>query len=315
MNEFPSKASVHKAVLLHEVVTLLTDNRSPKSTNDKADRFVYIDGTLGGCNHALAIAKAMKGHLTVLGIDRDPVAVRRAENILGDKAEEVTIVKGNFRDMRDIVAKNGIKAADAILLDLGISSDQLENSGKGFTFQNDEPLQMIMGDSSDHAFDASKIVNDWDESTIANIIYGYAEERFARRIAAAIVRYRHKKKIETSAELAEIVKYAVPPFYRRSRIHPATKTFQAIRIAVNDELGAIRDGLDGAFEILAPQGRLAVISFHSLEDRITKTFFMNKAKNKTAKIINKKPIIAGERELAENPRARSAKLRVIEKIQ
>ena len=263
----------------------------------------------------MAIAKAMKGHLTVLGIDRDPVAVRRAENILGDKAEEVTIVKGNFRDMRDIVAKNGIKAADAILLDLGISSDQLENSGKGFTFQNDEPLQMIMGDSSDHAFDASKIVNDWDESTIANIIYGYAEERFARRIAAAIVRYRHKKKIETSAELAEIVKYAVPPFYRRSRIHPATKTFQAIRIAVNDELGAIRDGLDGAFEILAPQGRLAVISFHSLEDRIVKTFFMNKAKNKTAKIINKKPIIAGERELAENPRARSAKLRVIEKIQ
>jgi 16S rRNA (cytosine1402-N4)-methyltransferase len=207
---------------------------------------------------------------------------------------------------------------NAILLDLGISSDELENSGRGFTFQKDEPLLMTMGDPAKYPFTAATIVNSWKEEDIANVIFGYGEERYARRIARAIVTYREKKIIETSGELAEIVKSAVPRFGRSfngrpAKIHPATKTFQALRIAVNDELGALKEGLTKGYERLAPGGKMVVISFHSLEDRIVKNFFKALADDSNAKIITKRPIIASPQEIAENPRSRSAKLRILQK--
>jgi 16S rRNA (cytosine1402-N4)-methyltransferase len=210
--------------------------------------------------------------------------------------------------------KEGITGVDFILMDLGISSDELDNSGRGFTFQKDEPLLMTFGDPKDYPFTAKDIVNNWDESVIADIIYGYAEERFGRKIARAIVNYRTKKQIETSGELAEIVKMCVPGFYKRGKIHPATRTFQALRIAVNDELNSLREGLTKGYESLNKGGRMAIISFHSLEDRIVKDFNKKMAIEDKAKIITKKPITASPQEIAENPRSRSAKLRVLEKV-
>jgi 16S rRNA (cytosine1402-N4)-methyltransferase len=170
-----------------------------------------------------------------------------------------------------------------------------------------------MGDPSKYQFTAKDIVNNWDEEVIANIIFGYGEERFARRIARSIINYRQKKKIETTAELKELISTSVPGFYRRGKIHPATKTFQALRIAVNDELGALKEGLIKGYESLNNGGRMAVISFHSLEDRIVKDFYKEKMKD-GAKVLTKKPIVASDQEIAENPRSRSAKLRIIEKV-
>lgn len=296
------KGTVHTSVLLHEVVQGLVHetNGSPW----------YLDGTLGGAGHALALAKALKGKLGIIGFDRDPVAIERAKKLLEGAAENIILENSDFRSLDTVLAKNGIEKVDMILLDLGISSDELEISGRGFTFQKDEPLLMTMGDPKTYPFTAKDIVNGWEEETLANIIFGYSEDRFARRIAKAIVFYRAKKQIETSSELAEIVKSAAPSFVRRGKIHPATKTFQALRIAVNDELNALRDGLKKGFEKLNDGGRMAVISFHSLEDRIVKDFYKQQT---TGKILTKKPITASAQELAENPRSRSAKLRIIEK--
>jgi 16S rRNA (cytosine1402-N4)-methyltransferase len=299
--------SVHKPVLLHEIV-----EHAPKAIH------WYVDGTLGGAGHALAIAKAMKGKLSIIGFDKDPDAVSRAEKALAGKAEKVVIENADFRKLAEALDKHGIPAADFILLDLGISSDELDNSGRGFSFQKDEPIHMTMGDPEKAPFTAHTIVNSWKEEDIANVIFAYGEERYARRIAKAIVVYRTKKPIETTHELAEIVKMSVP--FKRGfggkplKIHPATKTFQALRIAVNDELGALKEGLAAGFERLAPGGRIAVISFHSLEDRIVKQFFQNAAKREAGKLLTKKPIVAGAQEIAENPRSRSAKLRILEKI-
>lgn len=300
--------SVHKAVLLNEIVDIFVQS---KKSEDK--ELIYVDGTLGGGGHAKAIAKAFGGKITVVGIDNDPVAIERANTELKDVASKIILEKGNFRDIDKILAKHSLEYVDMILLDLGISSDELETSGRGFSFQRDEPLHMTMGDPKDHAFDAGKIVNTWAEEDIANVIFAYGEEKFARRIARYIVGYREKKTIETTTELAEIVKNAVPGFYRRGKIHPATKTFQALRIAVNDELNAIKEGLNKAFEHLNKGGILQVISFHSLEDRIVKQYFKDFV-GIGGEIINKKPIIAGDKELEENPRSRSAKLRIIKKI-
>ncbi len=300
--------TVHTSVLLHETVAGLLESRisNPVSTS------WYLDGTLGGAGHALAIAEALKGKVSIIGFDRDPVAIERAKRLLEGKAEKVIIENEDYRNLDTVLAKHGIERVDMILLDLGLSSDELETSGRGFSFLREEPLLMTMGDPKSHPFTAKEIVNDWEEETLANIIFGYAEDRFARRIARAIVSYRDKKTIETSTELAEVVKSAVPAFVRRGKIHPATKTFQALRIAVNDELNALREGLKEGYEKLADGGRMAVISFHSLEDRIVKNF--NKEQAKTgAKIITKKPITASAQEIAENPRSRSAKLRVMEK--
>lgn len=301
--------TVHKSVLLNEVVRgLILESRfsNPKSLP------WYLDGTLGGAGHALAIAEALKGKVGIIGFDRDPVAVERAAKALQGKAEKIVLKNGDFRTLDTVLAKNGVESVDMILLDLGISSDELETSGRGFSFLREEPLYMTMGDPAAHPFTAKDIVNGWEEETLADIVYGYAEERFARRIARAIVSYRDKKEIETTTELAEIVKSAVPGFARRGKIHPATKTFQALRIAVNDELNALKEGLRKGYERLSEGGRMAVISFHSLEDRIVKDFNKEQEKN-GARLITKKPIAPSADEIAANPRSRSAKLRIIEK--
>lgn len=303
--------SVHEPVLLHEVVRELIQDSRIKNRSVPW----YLDGTLGGAGHALAIAKAYGGHLNIIGLDRDPKAIERAKATLESKAEKVILAKADYRNLDKVLDENGVARVDMILLDLGISSDELEHSGRGFTFQKDEPLMMTFGDPSDHPFTARDIVNGWDEPVIADIIFGYGEERYARRIARQIVSYRAKKKIETSGELAEIVKSAVPRSFRK--IHPATKTFQALRIAVNDELNALREGLKRSYDRLSPHGRFAVITFHSLEDRIVKNFFNERSKDEgecRASMLTKKPIVASEQEQMENPRSRSAKLRAIEKV-
>jgi 16S rRNA (cytosine1402-N4)-methyltransferase len=279
----------------------------------------YLDGTLGGAGHAIAIAKALKGDLNIIALDQDVVAIDRARTTLDGKEIKLILECENFRNLDKVLEKHGIKGVDMILLDLGFSSDELELSGRGFSFQKDEPLLMTMGDPSKHLFTARDIVNGWTEEDIANVIFGYGEERFARRIARTIVNYRAKKKIESTFELAEIVKMSVPHFrqgfggHTSRRIHPATKTFQALRIAVNDELNALKEGLNKGYNVLNKGGRMAIISFHSLEDRIVKDFYKEKAKEGGALIITKKPITACDQEIAENPRSRSAKLRIIER--
>jgi len=308
--------------------------------NTRSDEFVYLDGTLGGAGHATAVAQtflsnAAGGAATngksqelsnrnlqrfiLLGLDRDETALMRdrprLEEVLrkfsdiSEPPARLILENEDFRNLDVALDKNGLTKVDRILLDLGLSSDELETSGKGFTFLKDEPLLMTMGDPSKHSFTAKDIVNGWDEEVIANVIFGYAEERFARRIAKAIVSYRLKKQIETSGELAEIIKSSVPAFYRRGKIHPATKTFQALRIAVNDELGSLKEALSKGFERLKPGGIMAVISFHSLEDRIVKEFFREASKpHKPIKLIKPSP-----EEIARNPRSRSAKLRILKK--
>jgi len=320
-----STETVHEPVLLHEVVESLTGAKRKVQGASW-----YLDGTLGGAGHASAMVKAFEAQskaLNIIGLDQDPEAIERARNTFSTIKSGTAILENeNFRNLDKVLDKHGIDKVDMILLDLGISSDELENSGRGFTFQKDEPLLMTMGDPAQHPFTAKDIVNGWKEEDIANVIFAYGEDRFARRIAKAIVRYREKKSIETSMELAEIVKSAVPfigrgfggkGFGGKSKIHPATKTFQALRIAVNDELNALKEGLKKGFERLAPGGRMAVISFHSLEDRIVKEYFRNLNKKDGSKevaiILTKKPITAIDQEIAENPRSRSAKLRVIQK--
>ncbi len=314
--------SVHVPVLLHEIL---------ESFEPIAGKVTwYLDGTLGGAGHAVALAEAFQKSATksgsgekisIIGLDRDPSAVARAKELLADKTDKLVLETENYRDLDKVLDKNQIQAVDFILLDLGISSDELDNSGRGFTFLKDEPLLMTMGDPITYPFTARDIVNGWKEEDIANVIFGYGEDRYARRIAKRIVEYREKKKIETTMELAEIVKSAVPKFTSRSfgksfgkkQINPATKTFQALRITVNDELGALKEGLKKGFERLAPGGRMAIISFHSLEDRIVKEFFKEKKEAGQANILTKKPVTAVPQDLAENPRSRSAKLRILEK--
>ena len=299
--------TVHVPVLLNEVVASLVPeaNRASAATG-AVEMPWYLDGTLGGAGHALAIARVFAGKVNIIGLDRDPSALERDRETLSGACTKLILENENFRNLDRVLAKHSIQTVDMILLDLGLSSDELEHSGKGFSFQRDEPLLMTMGDPSTYAFTAKDILNGWAEEDIANVIYAYGEETAARRIARAIVTYREKKQFETTHELAEVVKSAVPAFRRRLKIHPATKTFQALRIAVNDELTAIGQGLDKAYAALCPGGRLAVISFHSLEDRIVKQFMRDRGSR--AKAI--KPTDA---EMAANPRSRSAKLRVIEK--
>lgn len=297
--------SIHRPVLLQEIVDQF------RNTDIKDRNPIFLDGTLGGAGHSKAIANLFKGKLTLIGLDRDKEAIERAKDALSGCAEKIILENKDFRNMDIVLKKNEIGNVDLILLDLGISSDELDLSGRGFTFQKDEPLLMTMGDPTTYPFTAKDIVNNWEEEVIADVIFGYGEDRFARRIARSIVSYRIKKHIETTFELAEIVKSAVPAFVRRGKIHPATKTFQALRIAVNDELNALKEGLQKGFEALNGGGRMAIISFHSLEDRIVKDFY--KRKSNEAQILTKKPIVPSDEEIAENPRSRSAKLRVIEK--
>ncbi len=296
---------IHETVLLKETVDGL---------NLKVGDVVF-DGTLGGGGHSEYVAKTFGKGVKVVAVDRDSEALKRAEERLKKAGANYSLKLSDYRKIDEVLNELGIKEISGIILDLGLSSNQLDESGRGFSFKNDEPLYMTFASPEDKpTVTAETVVNQWGEATLADIIYGYADERYAKRIAKKIIEEREIKEIKTTNELVEIIRQAVPAVYRRGKIHFATKTFQAIRMAVNDELGALKEGLEKGFEKLAVGGRMSIISFHSGEDRIVKNFFRDKVKEKIAVLINKKLITASEEELRKNPRARSAKLRIIEKI-
>jgi 16S rRNA (cytosine1402-N4)-methyltransferase len=268
---------------------------------------VLLHESVDGLNISL-----LDGNVRLIGIDIDADAIGRAKSRIA--TPNAAFFQENFRNIDKVLDQAGVRHVDGILFDLGLSSDQIEESGRGFSFKANEPLLMTMKkDPSATDLTAREIVNSWEEESIADIIYGYGEDRFARRIAKAIVQARVHQPIETAEQLSNIVASAVPRFGFK-KINPATKTFQAIRIAVNDELGALKEALPKAFRRLNPGGRIAVISFHSLEDRIVKRFFKERSDAGEGRLITKKPITPSPQEIAENPRSRSAKLRIIEKI-
>lgn len=295
----------HKTVLLHEAIEAL---------QIKPDDIV-VDATLGGAGHARAIAGLLGRKGMLIGIDADGGAILRAKTALqAFKKPKIYLVPGNFRNLSSELEKLGIEKINKALFDLGWSGYQLD-AGRGFSFLKDEPLAMTYEDSpTETVLTAGKIINEWEEENIADIIFGWGEERYSRRIAKMIVERRVKSPFRTARELADAIKESVPPAYRFGRIHPATRTFQALRIAVNDELGALKEGLIAAWQHLLPAGRIAVVSFHSIEDREVKRMFVEWEKSGAAKRITRSPIRPGETELAENPRSRSAKLRVIERV-
>jgi 16S rRNA (cytosine1402-N4)-methyltransferase len=266
-----------------------------------------IDATVNGGGHSEELAKLLKGEGTLLSIDHDRGALERARKRLEPYGTLVRFAQSNFKDIVRCANEAGIEKADAVLFDLGFSSNQLDASGRGFSFLKDEPLLMTYKETPEITdFTARDIVNSWEESTIADVIYGYGEERHARRIARAIVAARKKSQLETTFDLTRVIEDAVGK--RRGKINPATKTFQALRIAVNDELSSLTQGLHGALNLLAPSGCIAVISFHSLEDRIVKNIFRDAQKLGKGN-ASKKPLVADSKEIKDNPRARSAKLR------
>ena len=287
---------------------------------------IYVDGTLGGAGHSSRIAaKLTTGRL--IGIDRDNVALEAAAERLRPFEDRVTLVHANFCDMDQALQGLGIDKVDGILLDLGVSSPQLDDGQRGFSYMTDAPLDMRM--NGEDTRDARQIVNTWSYEELKRILYDYGEERFAPRIAAAICRRREQAPIETTLELVDVIKSAMPASALREKQHPAKRSFQAIRIAVNDELGAVETVMKKAVPLLNPGGRLAVITFHSLEDRIVKNAMAEAAKGcicppsfpvcvcgkkPQVRIVTRKPIVSGEEELERNPRARSAKLRICEKL-
>ena len=305
----------HVSVLLDECI---------EGLNIKPDG-IYVDGTLGGAGHSYHIAeKLTTGRL--IGIDRDPVALKAAGERLSPFADRVTLVHSNFCRMGQVLQELGISGVDGILLDLGVSSPQLDDGSRGFSYMTDAPLDMRM-DNGD-ALSADTVVNTWSYEELKRILYDYGEERYAPAIAAAIVRKREISPIRTTLELVDVIRSAMPPAALREKQHPAKRTLQAIRIAVNDELNSVSKAMDAAIPCLNPGGRLAVITFHSLEDRIVKNAMAAAAKGcicppefpvcvcgrkPQVTVLTRKPIVSGEEELERNPRARSAKLRICEK--
>ena len=295
----------HVPVLLHESIDAL--NLSPGR--------VFLDGTLGGGGHSREVLRRFP-QVRIIALDQDPEAIERVEKEL-----KIETRMGNFRDLDKILVELNIEKVDAILFDLGLSTDQLSpttpGSGRGFSFLKDEPLDMR---ASGQGIKANDILNSWDERAIELILRGFGEEKFSRKIARAVVERRKIKPFQVTSELVKVI-LGVKPRSKREKIHPATKTFQALRIATNEELTNLEIGLEKGFEALNSNGRFAVISFHSLEDRIVKNFFRNKIKEMLARPVtnptgkqSRKPTIPSEEESQINPRARSAKLRVIEKI-
>ena len=306
----------HVSVLLDECIHAL---------NIKPDG-IYVDGTLGGAGHSSQIAARLTtGRL--IGIDRDPKALKAAGERLAPWADRVPLVHSNFSRLDEVLEELGISGVDGILLDLGVSSPQLDEAERGFSYMADAPLDMRM--NSEDTLSAYEVVNTWPKEELRRILYEYGEERYAPQIAAAIDRRRAEKPIETTLELVDVIRSAMPPAALREKQHPAKRSFQAIRIAVNDELGAVGRVMEVAVPKLNKNGRLAIITFHSLEDRLVKNGMAANAKgcpcppsfpvcvcgNKPkVKLISKKPIVSGQEELDRNPRARSAKLRVCEKL-
>ncbi len=306
----------HVSVLLQECIDGL---------NIRPDG-IYVDGTLGGAGHSSQIAKHLvSGRL--IGIDRDPVALQAAGKRLEPYKANVTLCHSNFSEMANVLAELNISGVDGILLDLGVSSPQLDDGERGFSYMADAPLDMRMNNQD--SLTAHTVVNTWSQEELKRILYTYGEERYAPQIAAAICRRREQSTIETTFDLCDVIRSAMPPAALREKQHPAKRSFQAIRIAVNDELAAVEKIMQDAIGLLNPGGRLVIITFHSLEDRIVKNGMALAAKGCTCppnfpvcvcgkkpqvRILTRKPITASDRELADNPRSRSAKLRVCEKI-
>lgn len=307
----------HKSVLLQECIDAL---------NIRPDG-IYLDGTLGGAGHSSQIARRLTEGGRLIGVDRDRTALAAAKERLAPYADRVTLVHSNFAEIDAILDSLGIPAVDGMLFDLGVSSPQLDDASRGFSYMADAPLDMRM--DKDDALTAGEVANTWPQGELRRILYDYGEERYAPQIAAAICRAREKAPIETTLELVDIIRSAMPAQALREKQHPAKRSFQAIRIAVNDELGAVSRMMQAAVGRLNPGGRLAVITFHSLEDRIVKSEMQQAARGCTCppefpvcvcgkkplvKLVTRKPIVSGPAELEENPRARSAKLRVAEKL-
>ncbi|MBQ1755947.1 MAG: 16S rRNA (cytosine(1402)-N(4))-methyltransferase RsmH [Oscillospiraceae bacterium] len=306
----------HVSVLLREAVDAL---------NVRPDG-IYLDGTLGGAGHSLEIARRLTtGRL--IGVDRDRKALAAAGERLAPVLDRVTLVHSNFAELDSILDRLGIPGVDGMLFDLGVSSPQLDEAERGFSYMADAPLDMRM--NAEDRLTAREIVNTWPQEELRRILYAYGEERYAPQIAASICRRREAAPIETTFELVDAIRAGMPAKALREKQHPAKRSFQAIRIAVNDELTAVDKMMSAAIPRLNPGGRLAVITFHSLEDRIVKNAMAQAAKGctcppefpvcvcgkkPTVRLISRKPILSGEAELADNPRARSAKLRVAEKL-
>ncbi len=304
----------HKPVLLNEAVEGL--NIRPNG--------IYVDGTAGGGGHSAAVLERLESG-KLISIDRDPDAIATVKQRFKDNENSI-IIKGNFSDMKELLSCRGIRQVDGVLLDIGVSSHQLDTPERGFSFHEDALLDMRMSQSGATAAD---LVNSLPKKELSRIIFTYGEEKYADSIAGSIVKRREERPIETTLDLAEVIKNSVPERVRRAG-HPARKTFQALRIAVNKELEALEKGLDEAFELLSPGGRLAVITFHSLEDRIVKQKMASWCRGCTcppdfpvcvcgktplARLVSRKPIVANTQELGDNPRSRSAKLRICERIE
>ena len=305
----------HRSVLLWECIEAL---------NIRPDG-VYLDGTLGGAGHSLEICRNLTtGRL--IGVDRDPVALEAATKRLQSHLGKVTLVHDNFENIASILERLGLDGVDGILLDLGVSSPQLDDGARGFSYMTDAPLDMRMDDRQ--SLTARDIVNDYSEMDLYRIIRDYGEDKFAKNIAKHIVNERQKKPITTAGELSEIIRESIPMKVQKTGGNPAKRTFQAIRIELNHELEVLQDNLDTMIDLLNPGGRICIITFHSLEDRIVKTNFKRNenpctcpsdfpvcvcGKKSKGRVITRKPVLPGERELAENSRSKSAKLRVFER--
>ena len=305
----------HKSVLLNETIDGL---------NIKPDG-IYVDGTLGGGGHAYEVCRRLGEKGSIIGIDQDAAAIEAASARLKDFGEKVTIIRSNYCDMKSKLQEQGIDKVDGIVLDLGVSSYQLDTAERGFSYREDAPLDMRM--DTRQKMTARDIVNDYTEADLYRVIRDYGEDKFAKNIAKHIVQARAVKPVETTAELSEIIRASIPMKFQKKSGHPAKRTFQAIRIELNRELDVLRDSLDDMIDLLNPGGRLCIITFHSLEDRIVKSAFRKNenpctcppdfpvcvcGKKSKGSIITKKPILPSEEELEYNSRSKSAKLRIFE---
>lgn len=306
----------HKSVLLYETV----DSLQIKPGG------IYVDGTLGGGGHAYEVLKRLGPEGRLIGIDQDADAIQAATERLKEYGDRATIVRSNYRNIREVLSTLGIEKVDGIYLDLGVSSYQLDTVERGFSYRENAPLDMRMDQRNEKT--AADIVNDYSEMDLYRIIRDYGEDRFAKNIAKHIVRERQSRRIETTEELAEIIRGAIPAKIRAEGGHPAKRTFQAIRIELNKELEVLTDSIDTMIDLLNPGGRLSIITFHSLEDRIVKTSFRNNenpcicppdfpvcvcGKKSKGRVVTRKPIVPSEEELEENRRSKSSKLRVFER--
>ena len=306
----------HTSVLLEETIDAL--NINPDG--------IYVDGTLGGGGHSYEICKRLSGKGRLIGIDQDAAAIAAASERLGEFKDKVTIIRSNYCEMREKLAGIGVTGTDGIILDLGVSSYQLDTADRGFTYREDAPLDMRMDQRQTRT--ARDIVNEYSEMELYRIIRDYGEDRFAKNIAKHIVLARQEKPLETTGELIHVIKAAIPMKVRAVGGHPAKKTFQAIRIELNNELGVLSDSLDDMIELLNDKGRICIITFHSLEDRIVKNGFRRNenpcicprefpvcvcGREPKGSVITRKPILPGEEEIKVNSRAKSAKLRVFER--